>query len=80
MCGILFVLYIGIRWKFLPQELGFGSGMTCWRRLLDFNEAGVWQRLHALLLSELRAADLPDFSRAAVDSGDGPVAGPPFID
>lgn len=32
MCGILFVLYTGIRWEFLPQELGFGSGMTCWRR------------------------------------------------
>jgi transposase len=33
LCGILFVLYTGIRWEFLPQELGFGSGMTCWRRL-----------------------------------------------
>jgi transposase len=63
LCGILFVLYTGIRWEFLPQELGFGSGMTCWRRLRDWNEAGVWQRLHELLLSELRAADLLDFSR-----------------
>lgn len=36
MCGILFVLYTGIRWEFLPQELGFGSGMTCWRRLRDW--------------------------------------------
>ena len=47
--GILFVLYTGIRWEFLPQELGNGSGMTCWRRLRDWNEAGVWQRLHELL-------------------------------
>jgi transposase len=31
--GILFVLHTGIQWEFLPQELGFGSGMTCWRRL-----------------------------------------------
>lgn len=61
LCGILFVLYTGIRWEFLPQELGFGSGMTCWRRLWDWNAAGVWQRLHELLLSELRAADLLDF-------------------
>ena len=44
LCGILFVLYTGIRWEFLPQELGFGSGMTCWRRLRDWNEAGVWQK------------------------------------
>ncbi|MEY9893407.1 transposase, partial [Catenulispora sp. MAP5-51] len=43
--GILFVLYTGIRWEFLPQELGYGSGMTCWRRLRDWNAAGVWQRL-----------------------------------
>ena len=43
LCGILFVLYTGIRWESLPQELRFGSGMTCWRRLRDWNEAGVWQ-------------------------------------
>jgi transposase len=67
MCGILFVLYTGIRWEFLPQELGFGSGMTCWRRLRDWNEAGVWQQLHELLLAELRAGDVLDLSRASVD-------------
>ena len=67
LCGILFVLHTGIRWEFLPEDLGFGSGMTCWRRLRDWNDAGVWQRLHELLLAELRAAGLLDFSRAAVD-------------
>ncbi|CAM5734778.1 hypothetical protein SALBM311S_01148 [Streptomyces alboniger] len=86
LCGILFVLYTGISWEFLPQELGFGSGMTCWRRLRDWNEAGVWQRLHELLLSELRAADQLDFSRAAVDSSHiramkgGPATGPSPVD
>lgn len=35
LCGVLFVLYTGIPWEFLPQELGFGSGMTCWRRLRE---------------------------------------------
>src|SRR3954464_2074658 len=25
LCGILFVLYTGIVWEHLPQELGFGS-------------------------------------------------------
>ncbi|MFG2125347.1 IS5 family transposase [Streptomyces sp. NPDC048710] len=68
LCGILFVLYTGIPWRYLPQELGFGSGMTCWRRLRDWNQAGVWQRLHELLLAELRSAGMLDFSRAAVDS------------
>jgi transposase len=86
LCGILFVLYTGIRWEFLPQELGFGSGMTCWRRLRDWNEAGVWKTLHKLLLSELRAANLLDFSRAAVDSSHiramkgEPATGPSPVD
>jgi transposase len=64
LCGILFVLYTGIPWEFLPQELGFGSGMTCWRRLRDWHEAGVWQRLHESLLAELNAAGALDWSRA----------------
>ncbi|MBQ0895989.1 transposase [Micromonospora sp. U56] len=55
LCGILFVLYTAIPWEYLPQELGFGSGMTCWRRLRDWNDAGVWQRLHEVLLGRLRA-------------------------
>lgn len=67
LCGILFVLHTGIQWEHLPQELGFGSGMTCWRRLRDWNEAGVWQRLHEVLLAELNAAARLDWSRAVVD-------------
>jgi transposase len=50
LCGILYVLHTGIQWEYLPQKLGFGSGMTCWRRLRDWNEADVWQRLHEVLL------------------------------
>lgn len=65
--GILFVLRTGIAWEHLPQELGFGSGMTCWRRLAEWTEAGVWPRLHEVLLAKLRSANALDFSRAAVD-------------
>ncbi|MDG4790217.1 IS5 family transposase [Micromonospora sp. WMMD1102] len=68
LCGILFVLHTGIQWEFLPQQLGFGSGMTCWRRLEEWNRAGVWQRLHELLLAELQAAGKLDWSRAVIDS------------
>jgi transposase len=68
LSGILFVLYTGIPWEFLPQELGFGSGMTGWRRLRDWQEAGVWQRLHEALLAELNAAGALDWSRAVIDS------------
>jgi transposase len=68
LSGILFVLKTGIPWEHLPQELGCGSGMTCWRRLHEWQQAGVWQRLHELLLAKLRAADRIDWSRAVVDS------------
>jgi transposase len=66
--GILFVLHTGIQWEFLPQELGFGSGMTCWRRLRDWHEAGVWEQLQQVLLDKLRGANQLDFSRAIVDA------------
>ena len=49
--GILFVLTTGIAWQRLPEELGFGSGMTCWRRLRDWQQAGVWQQAGRLDLS-----------------------------
>jgi transposase len=49
--GILFVLHTGIAWQHLPAELGFGSGVTCWWRLDEWQRAGVWERLHALLLA-----------------------------
>lgn len=66
--GILFVLITGIPWEYLPQEMGCGSGMTCWRRLRAWQEAGVWQRIHEVMLAKLRKADQIDWSRAVVDS------------
>ena len=68
LSGIVFVLKTGIPWEDLPQEMGCGSGMTCWRRLRDWQQAGVWDELHRLLLEELHKADRIDWSRAVVDS------------
>ena len=68
LTGILFVLKTGIQWEWLPQEMGCGSGMTCWRRLRDWQQAGVWQRLQEEILQRLRHADRLDFSRASLDS------------
>ena len=65
--GILFVLYTGISWLHLPLELGFGSGVTCWRRMDEWQKAGVWERLHAVLLTQLRAAGEIEWSRAVAD-------------
>ncbi|WP_333982781.1 IS5 family transposase [Burkholderia gladioli] len=68
LTGILFVLKTGIRWRDLPSEMGCGSGVSCWRRLRDWQQAGVWDRLHAVLLAKLRAAEKIDFCRVVVDS------------
>ena len=68
LTGILFVLKTGIPWEDLPHEMGCGSGMTCWRRLRDWQQAGVWERLHQVLLQRLADADKLDWSRASLDS------------
>ncbi len=65
--GILFVLYTGIAWRHLPLELGFGSGATCRRRLDEWQAAGVWDKLHELLLARLQQAGEIEWSRAVVD-------------
>jgi len=47
--------------------------MTCWRRLRDGQRAGVWERLHRVLLDRLGCANAIDWSRAAVDSASVPA-------
>jgi transposase len=62
------VLKTGIQWEELPREVFGVSGMTCWRRLRDWEQAGVFQRLHEELLAEARKRRKLDLSRAAIDS------------
>jgi len=75
LTGILFVLKTGIPWEMLPQEMGCASGMTCWRRLKEWHEAGVWERLHRALLDRLGEADGIDWGRASLDSAAVPAPG-----
>jgi transposase len=73
LTGIVFVLKSGIPWEMLPQEMGCGSGSTCWRRLRDWQEAGVWEELHQALLDRLGEADRIDWERASLDSASVPA-------
>jgi len=66
--GILFVLRSGIPWEMLPKELACGSGMTCWRRMRDWQESGIWQLIHFALLDWLCRFNQIGWSRAVVDS------------
>jgi transposase len=73
LTGIVFVLKSGIPWEMLPQEMGCGSGSTCWRRLRDWQEAGVWKELHRVLLDRLGEAEEIDWERASLDSASVPA-------
>jgi transposase len=73
LTGIVFVLKSGIPWEMLPQEMGCGSGMTCWRRLKEWQEAGVWERLHRVLLERLGEAEQIEWERASLDSASIPA-------
>ena len=68
LTGILYVLKSGIPWEMLPQELGCGSGMSCWRYLHAWQKADVWQGIHKVLLCRLRGNNKIDFRRAVIDS------------
>lgn len=69
LTGIIFVLRTGIPWELLPQEMGCGSGVSCWRRLRDWEAAGLWEAIHGHLLDELRRHDELDVSIVTADSG-----------
>jgi len=67
LTGIVFVLRSGIPWEMLPQEMGCGSGMSCWRRMRDWQARGIWQLLHFILLDWLARFGHIDWSCAVVD-------------
>ncbi len=73
LTGIIFVLKPGIPWEMLPQEMDCGSGVTCWRRLRDWQVAGIWDRLHQPLLDRLGDAGQIDGERASLDSASVPA-------
>ena len=68
LTGIIFVLQSGIPWWMLPQEMGYGSGVTCWRRLRYWQRRGIWKKLLHALLDRLGREGLIDWSKAVVDS------------
>ncbi len=68
LTGIVYVLRTGMPWRLVPTELGCGSGVTCWRRLQAWTQAGVWPRIHEKLLALLGRRGRIDASLAVMDS------------
>lgn len=75
LAGVMYVLRTGVAWRDVPAETVGCSGVTAWRRLRDWTEAGVWPRLHAALLAELRRADLLDLDDCSVIACPGSQGG-----
>ena len=73
LCGIIYILKEGIGWNALPLALGCASGSTCRRRFKEWRAAGVWPRLHRVLLRRLAGAGAIDWSRVSVDSASVPA-------
>ena len=73
LCGILFVLWTGAPWSAVPRGPGSASPATCWRRLRDWEAAGVWEAAHRALLDRLGAADRIAWERACLDSASVPA-------
>ena len=67
LAGIMFVLRTNVAWRAVPAGKIGCSSVTCWRRLREWTEAGVWPRLHEILLAELRSAGLLKMDDVAVD-------------
>ena len=74
LSGILYVLYTGTAWRQLPPELGFGSGVVCRRVSDEWEQAGVWDRLYALLLANSQRVGETGWSSAAVDGSHGQMS------
>jgi transposase len=69
--GILWVLRSGARWKDLPPTSG--SRSTCHRRLQEWQDQGVWQRIRLQLLSTLDSQAKLDWRQAFLDGSFGPA-------
>ena len=72
LSGILYVLRHAVPWRDLPPELGFGSGVTCWRRLIEWQRLGVWDRIWLSMLTELNSRDRIRWQRVAIDGSSIP--------
>ena len=68
LTGILFVLRTGMAWPELPKELACGCGITCLRRLREWQNLGAWSRISECLREQLEHAHRIDWERAEVDA------------
>ena len=69
--GILWILRSGARWQDLPEK--FPHPSTCWRRLRDWEERGVWLNIWRAFLSELNERQQLKWSESFLDGSFAPA-------
>ncbi len=69
--GILWILRSGARWQDLPEKYPHPS--TCWRRLRDWDEQGVWLRIWRAFLGELNERQQLNWSESFLDGSFAPA-------
>src|ERR1700687_6444140 len=69
--GILWILQTGAAWRFLPDE--FPSPSTCWRRLQQWQEEGVWLDAWRALLGGLDEEGLLQWEETFLDGSFAPA-------
>ena len=69
--GILWLLRSGARWQDVPRE--YGSPTTCWRRLRQWEESGVWERIWRAILASLEKRQKLDWAQAFLDGSSVPA-------
>jgi transposase len=69
LAAIVYMARTSTPWRLLPaRELGCGSPTTCWRRLTEWANAGVFEQLHLVVLDRLGEQGQLDWERASVDT------------
>ena len=67
LAAIVYMARTPTPWRLLPaRELGCGSSATCWRRLTEWANAGVFEQLHLQVLDRLGEQGQLDWERASV--------------
>ncbi len=69
--GILWILRSGARGQDLPEE--FPHPSTCWRRLRDWEQQGVWLTIWRTFLGELNQRQQLNWSEAFLDGSFAPA-------
>jgi len=69
--GILWILKTGARWRDLPPQ--YPSPSTCWRRLRDWEEQGVWLRVWHSFIAELDEAHHLEWEETFADGSFAPA-------